>query len=199
MLECPNCLSEITQNTVQCAVCGYQFAQQSFTDVTQKTTVAPQTDIADNAPTTNNHQNWREAPSLMSQNAVPHLAVAGNRGGNAPSWTSTPAVKPKRKIAKGVAIIHEGDDIRTVHIVDGKTSIGRDEDCTIILSDERVSSLHGIIYVDDHDQRYLDISSNGSEVNGQSCHYDKAQLDNGARIMVGDVLIVFMLIPQLDK
>ena len=209
MLECPECSTEMQQNQFQCPTCGYQFTETTPVPIKRTSFNNPTADLNSNSNTSWSQRTTSAqfgssvGQSLHSNFGQPNLGHS-NLGHSSPQGlqnsNQTRPTPPKKqpKIPRGVLIIREGDDMKTMHIIDGKTSIGREDDCTVVLQDERVSSLHAIIYVDEKSQRYIDISTNGSQVNGESCHYDKVDLKNGANIMVGDVLLVFMLIPPME-
>ena len=183
MTECPICFNTVAPHDTECNTCGAELDPiESDTSSDSKTKKAT---------------TWTSKP--MSSPA----ASFGDRTSKSSGWGSkkhqepSVAKKPKVRTPRGVAIVQEGTETRPISLLDGKTSIGRDEDHDIVLEDDRVSGFHGIIYVDDNSQRYLDVSTNGSTINGNICHYDKSDLQNGARIEIGNVIITFVLIPSV--
>ena len=180
MTECPDCYSPVLNTDHECNICGYVFSQES-SENSRKSTI-----LSTPQPTSQNANSSSEDPWAdldLDQ-------TAGFKTSPAPANNKTPVVH-------GVVVIQEGTTTETYHLVEGKTTIGRGEDNDIILTDDRVSGFHAIIYVDSSSQRYLDISSNGSLINGTRFFCDKFDLTNGSQIALGDALLTFVLIPSI--
>ena len=182
--ECPICLNTVAPHDTECNTCGAEL------------------DPIDSSSAPNAKSKKATTWTATKSSPPPSAGFGGRTASKSPGWgnsrspqapVETP--KPKAKIPRGVAIVQEGIKADSIPLLEGKTSIRREEDHDIVLSDDRVSGFHGIIYLDEKSQRYLDVSTNGSKINGNTCHYDKVELQNGSRIEIGEVIITFVLIP----
>lgn len=85
------------------------------------------------------------------------------------------------------------NDVGKVHaLYAGRTAIGRSTDCDLVLDDHEASKQHAIIYVRADDASFMDISSNGSVVDGRRLHGGQATLQQGSTIVIGTRLYVFL-------
>jgi hypothetical protein len=78
---------------------------------------------------------------------------------------------------------------------EGQVTLGRSDECDLIVADETVSSKHAVIQRDQASGQYQiqDLSSrNGSRINGQPIEPGtQAQLTSGDNLQVGDAAFVF--------
>lgn len=98
----------------------------------------------------------------------------------------------ERKVA-GALVATSGTQVSAFVLFEGRTVIGREEDCTIQLPDGKVSSRHGTIFIDGKRDRFIDDSTNGSVVNGEVVFCDAISLENGAKITMGDSSLLVLL------
>lgn len=93
----------------------------------------------------------------------------------------------------GALVATSGTQVSAFVLFEGRTVIGRDESCTIQLSDGKVSSRHGTIFIDGQRDRFIDDSTNGSVVNEEVVFCDAISLENGDRITMGDSSLLVLL------
>lgn len=74
----------------------------------------------------------------------------------------------------------------------GRTAIGRSADCDLVLEDQQASKQHAIVYIRGDDASFMDISSNGSVVDGRRLHGGQATLQQGSTIIIGTRLYIFL-------
>ena len=158
MTECPDCYSSVPDTDQECMVCGYVFPHES-SEISRKSTTLSATPPNSSHANPSNDDPWNDLNLDQNSTVKP----------------SSP-VKHNKPIVRGVVIVQEGTTTETHHLIQGKTTLGRNEDSDIVLTDERVSGFHAIIYVDATNQRYLDVSSNGSVINGTKFFCDKFDL-----------------------
>jgi len=178
MTECPDCYSAVAHTDEKCPVCGYVFPPEASPISRKSTTLSAVQPAA--TPNVSSDDPWADL-NLDSQ----------------PTNTTRNTTKPKKDIVRGVVMVQEGTTTTPFQLLEGKTTLGRGEDNHIVLTDERVSGFHAVIYIDATNQRYLDVSSNGSVVNGTKIFCDKVDLINGSRIELGEALLTFVIIPTL--
>jgi len=78
----------------------------------------------------------------------------------------------------------------------GRNSLGRNADNDVCLDDGRVSGQHAFLFTRAEDATYMDISSNGSVVDGKPVHGEQVILQNGSVLELGGAKLVFVLIPE---
>ncbi len=78
----------------------------------------------------------------------------------------------------------------------GRNVIGRNEDCDVVVADGRVSSQHGFLFIRAEDATYVDVSSNGSTVNGTVVHGEQVVLQNHAVLALGGTTLVLAMVPE---
>ncbi len=84
------------------------------------------------------------------------------------------------------------DDPGTAHVLrEGRTTIGRDEGQDLRLDDGQVSGLHGFVFAAPGGVRYIDVSTNGSRVDGAVCHGAQVDLRAGSVLVLGGTRLVF--------
>lgn len=123
-----------------------------------------------------------------------------------PASTSEVSAKPQRTVVArpaaasvlGVLVAYPAPGANpSLHpLPRGRTGLGRDASLPVHIPDPRVSSLHGFIFVEPGAASYADMSTNGSLVDGQLVHGRTIDLRPGARIQVGDTLLVFQRLPE---
>ena len=78
----------------------------------------------------------------------------------------------------------------------GPNKLGRAPDRDVVIdNDPKVSGEHGVLMVIGDQGKFIDGSTNGSFVDGVAVHGDSAVLVQGSVVQVGDVRLVFALVP----
>jgi pSer/pThr/pTyr-binding forkhead associated (FHA) protein len=78
----------------------------------------------------------------------------------------------------------------------GRNIIGRTADCDVCLEDGRVSAQHAFLFVRQEDASYIDVSSNGSKVEGRALQGEQVSLKHGAALELGGTRLVLLLVPE---
>lgn len=78
----------------------------------------------------------------------------------------------------------------------GRNVVGRNADCDVVLEDGRVSGQHAFVFIRSEDASFIDVSSNGSVVNGTVVHGEQLVLQNQAVITLGGTTLVLVIIPE---
>lgn len=78
----------------------------------------------------------------------------------------------------------------------GRNTIGRHATSDVLLDDETVSENHAFLFIDANAEggRFLDVSTNGSLVDGQKVNGAQANLRSGSTLLVGATVLVFTAI-----
>jgi diguanylate cyclase (GGDEF)-like protein len=98
-----------------------------------------------------------------------------------------------------VNVIRSRADLGQFAFIEGPTTIGRDQECTITLHDFRASRRH-VQIVPQTEEIYLLIdlrSTNGTRVNGQLVR-DQHILRNGDKIQIGDTVLRFAMADEVE-
>lgn len=91
--------------------------------------------------------------------------------------------------------VRAADSGRVFALQAGRNTVGRADDNDVTVDDGRVSSQHGFLFVDERGARFLDVSSNGSVIDGEEVVGGSADLTHGSRIQLGDATLSVMLLP----
>jgi pSer/pThr/pTyr-binding forkhead associated (FHA) protein len=78
----------------------------------------------------------------------------------------------------------------------GRNTLGRNADCDVVLEDGRVSGQHAFLFVRAEDASFMDVSSNGSIVNGAVVHGEQVILQNHAVLNLGGTTLVLVVVPE---
>jgi pSer/pThr/pTyr-binding forkhead associated (FHA) protein len=78
----------------------------------------------------------------------------------------------------------------------GRNVLGRDPECNVVIEDGRISGQHAFLFLRAEDASYMDVSSNGSIVNGSVVHGEQVVLQNHAVLTLGGTTLVLALIPE---
>ncbi len=90
------------------------------------------------------------------------------------------------------------DDPGRVHVLsEGRNTLGRDESQDIQLDDGRVSGQHAFVFVRPDGVSFIDVSTNGSLVDGALVHGRQVDVDTGAVLRLGDTLAVLTRLAAL--
>lgn len=143
-------------------------------------------------------QGVESCPLCHTPLQMPKIAQAGKqeeRGKTTFDASKTSiSVSSSQKVA-GAVIVTSGAQVSAFVLLEGRTIIGRDPDCTISLEDGKISSRHGTIFIDGKRDRFVDDSTNGSVVNGEIVFCDAISIENGAQISIGDSTLLILLAP----
>jgi pSer/pThr/pTyr-binding forkhead associated (FHA) protein len=66
----------------------------------------------------------------------------------------------------------------------------------VVLEDGRVSGQHAFLFVRAEDASFMDVSSNGSVVNGAVVHGEQVILQNHAVLNLGGTTLVLVVVPE---
>lgn len=78
----------------------------------------------------------------------------------------------------------------------GRNVLGRDSGCDVVIDDGRVSGQHAFLFIRAEDASFIDVSSNGSVVNGSVVHGEQVVLQNHAVITLGGTTLVLVIVPE---
>lgn len=79
----------------------------------------------------------------------------------------------------------------------GRNVIGRDPgQCDVVIEGERVTRVHAYLFIRGDEVSLLDISTNGSVVDGRTVHGAEAHLRSPSVIEIGGSRLVFVLVPR---
>jgi hypothetical protein len=115
--------------------------------------------------------------------------------GKALPATLVDAPRPKG-VVKAVLVEYLGaDDTGRLHPLKlGRSAAGRAADQDVILRDPRVSAQHGFFVVEPSRTLFMDVSSNGTHVDGALVHGDSVELEQGSVLKLGDTHLVVLLV-----
>lgn len=78
----------------------------------------------------------------------------------------------------------------------GRNVLGRNAECDVVVDDGRVSGQHAFLFIRAEDATFIDVSSNGSVVNGAVVHGEQVVLQNHAVIALGGTTLVLVIVPE---
>lgn len=78
----------------------------------------------------------------------------------------------------------------------GRNVLGRNPDCDVMIDDGRVSGQHAFLFIRAEDASFIDVSSNGSIVNGAVIHGEQIVLQNQSVITLGGTTLVLVIVPE---
>ncbi|AKJ05909.1 Outer membrane protein, OmpA/MotB family [Archangium gephyra] len=78
----------------------------------------------------------------------------------------------------------------------GRNVLGRNADCDVMIDDGRVSGQHAFLFIRAEDASFIDVSSNGSIVNGAVVHGEQIVLQNQSVITLGGTTLVLVIVPE---
>lgn len=80
---------------------------------------------------------------------------------------------------------------------EGKNVLGRDPAvCDVVLEDDRASKQHAFLFIRDEEVSLLDISTNGSTVDGRLVRGSEVRLSSPSVIQVGGLRLIFVFLPR---
>ena len=127
-----------------------------------------------------------------------------------PVSTSTAPVQPKSRTLievvgpepsrqlRGALFEYRGaTDVGRIHpLYAGQNKVGRSPCRDVVIgNDPKVSGEHGYLMLNGDQGKFMDTSTNGSFVDGVAVHNEWAVLAQGSVVQVGDVRLVFALVP----
>jgi hypothetical protein len=154
---------------------------------------APSADFFSNPPPPRPPLNPRD-PFLTQPGAAPgaparkaQTIVNPGPGGTAPG-----------ALVRGALFEYRGaNDPGRVHPVRaGRNVLGRDASCDIVIDDGRVSGQHAYLFLRAEDASFMDVSTNGSHVDGRVINGEQVTLQHGSVIELGDSRLVLAMIPE---
>lgn len=99
-------------------------------------------------------------------------------------------------VVKAVLVEYLGpDDTGRLHPLKlGRNSVGRGEDQDVVLRDARISAQHGFFVIEPDRAAFLDVSSNGTTVDGGLVHGAQVELAQGSVLKLGGTHCVVLLV-----
>jgi len=105
------------------------------------------------------------------------------------------ATEPSSSEVAGVLMVFsEAGEPTMVLLRQGRTTLGRDPECDVVLEDPRVSSSHLILRIEGEQAWVLDTSTNGTWFGERRLVNDKADLHDGAVLSMGHTRAVVKLL-----
>jgi pSer/pThr/pTyr-binding forkhead associated (FHA) protein len=105
---------------------------------------------------------------------------------------------PVRRVGAVLVAFARADDAGTVFALrHGRNTVGRDEANDVRLDDGRVSGQHGFVFVRDDGASFIDVSTNGSIVDGRAVLGQQVDLAHGSWLRLGGTCLVFASLPVL--
>lgn len=89
-----------------------------------------------------------------------------------------------------LALAGPEDPGRVFVLAEGRNTVGRDEGQDLRLEDGRVSGQHAFLFVRADGVSFIDVSTNGSLVDGKPVHGRQVDVDTGAVLRLGDTVLV---------
>ncbi|HEX8819567.1 MAG TPA: FHA domain-containing protein [Archangium sp.] len=147
-------------------------------------------------------------PSRPAAAPMPPIAPAPVA---APAPAAAPAPRPKARtivettnegaavgLIRGALFEYRGptDPGRVHPLRSGRNVLGRDAGCDVVVDDGRVSGQHAFLFIRAEDASYMDVSSNGSIVNGSVVHGEQIILQNHAVLTLGGTTLVLVIVPE---
>jgi pSer/pThr/pTyr-binding forkhead associated (FHA) protein len=84
------------------------------------------------------------------------------------------------------------DDKGTAHVLRaGRNVLGRDDAADITLADGRISGQHAFVFVRDGSTSFIDVSTNGSVVDGRPVIGQEVVLEDGSVLRLGGMVLVY--------
>ncbi|QSQ19580.1 FHA domain-containing protein [Pyxidicoccus parkwayensis] len=138
-----------------------------------------------------------QAPA-QAQAPAPAPGPAGARPKSRTIVESSPASQPMAGKVRAALFEYRGaTDVGRVHpLHTGRNTLGRDEGNSVVLTDGRVSGQHGFLFIRAEDASYMDVSSNGSVVDGRVVHGEQVVLQNHAVLKLGETTLVLVIVPE---
>ena len=111
---------------------------------------------------------------------------------------ATVADGPTERRAAGVLVARaRPDEPGVVYVLrQGRNTLGRDEGQDVRLTDGKVSSQHGFVFVRPDGASFIDVSTNGSLLDGVVLHGQQGELRDGSWIRAGGTVLVYVRLPD---
>lgn len=105
---------------------------------------------------------------------------------------------PAAGLVRGALFEYRGptDPGRVHPLRAGRNVLGRNPECDVMIDDGRVSGQHAFLFIRAEDASFIDVSSNGSVVNGSVVHGEQVVLQNHAVITLGGTTLVLVIVPE---
>ena len=98
-----------------------------------------------------------------------------------------------------VLCVYEGGQVRLVPLESGRTAIGRDVSSDVCIDDSNISGSHAFIYMRESGASFIDVSRNGSIVDGTPLMGEDAPLNHGSVIELGQTRCVLLVVPPESR
>jgi len=220
LLTCAECGADNPAGTEFCEVCGTPMLQRGKA----RTAMAPPPDAARKSRTLYDPGPAKPEPSpsdVFTQSAPRRAgfdpsdpfksSIVSNAPAVAPPRPSPaapgPVATPRRQKTVlqaetpvqrdlGAVLCVHGASLQLVPLFGGRTAIGRDESADVVLDDPNVSGNHGFLFLKGDGASYIDVSRNGSIVDGAALMGDTAALRHGSVLQLGETRCVLLLVPN---
>lgn len=139
-----------------------------------------------------------QAPAAPAPAPGPVAIPTGARPKARTVVDASPSAHPGASPVRAALFEYRGaTDAGRVHALHtGRNTLGRDEGCSVVLSDSRVSGQHGYLFIRAEDATYVDVSTNGSVVEGRVVHGEHVVLQNQAVLKLGETTLVLVIVPE---
>ncbi len=127
----------------------------------------------------------------------PQIAQVPQGGFGGRTSLAAPMGDARRPVRGALVEYGSPSDAGKVHgLRAGSNALGRDAECDVVLEDQRISKKHAVIVIRSDEATYMDVSSNGSVVDGRLVQAATVPLRQGSVILLGTRRILFMLVPE---
>ena len=132
--------------------------------------------------------------------AAPPAPPAAQRPPASPRTVVTPRADGRSHApVRGVLVVYATPDGpgQLYPVREGRNVIGRGEGCDVALDDGEVSGQHAFLFVGPDRVNFMDVSRNGSLVDGRLVHGDQATLVHGTVLRLGGKVAVYVEVPAV--
>lgn len=79
---------------------------------------------------------------------------------------------------------------------EGRSALGSAAPCELRIDGAHVEPLHAFLFVLPGRTSWLDVSLQGSDLNGHRVHGEQVTLEHGARLRVGEASLIYLHVPD---
>lgn len=134
------------------------------------------------------------ADPFRSAHAQPTPSAGNGRANTVVAGGAAP-----RRLRGVIVELRAPDDPGRLHpVYEGRNTLGRGEDNDVCIDDGRVSGQHAFVFALPERTSWLDVSTNGSHVDGRDIHGEQVPLRHGSRVRIGGSQLIYLAIPDLD-
>lgn len=214
-MQCPRCYFSNPPGTRVCEYCGARLEGTTDTQAQPASASAKRKTMLGPAPGRSTAARPLPGPAIDPEDP---FRIAAQGVGD-PTPPPAPAPDPKPTMAApppppslhrptmvsiapsaspsigGMALILTADGrSRAVVLREGRTRIGRRPDAEVVLDDPEASGDHAILRIDGEKAWLLDTSANGTRVSGVLCMNDRAEIEDGSVLQIGQTAVIVKLL-----